>query len=211
MTRKPYVLAIAALLLMPVVVVLGGPLFNAIDPEIAARHADYERNYRLLEHAKTLTLLAMLVAVVALWFLACALVIRSKGRTLAWLVLALLGPPGLVGIALLTDRTSVSGNRYGEFLAGLRAWQRVAYEVLVYAIVSVGALEAVVLKGELSIRSEAAHRGVAIVQIVAERDASSGMWGFSEGLEMLYFAALFYLLWPVCCAAAARVIAARSR
>lgn len=94
-----------------------GALFSAIDPEIAAGHPDYERNYRLLE-----------------W-------IRQASM-------------------------------FGGFLASLGIWAL--------------ALEGVVLKGELTAVLEASRRGVPVSQILQERDASSGMMAFGEGLEVMY-------------------------
>lgn len=39
--------------------------------------------------------------------------------------------------------------------------------------------------------------GVPVATIVAEQDASSGMWAFAKGLESLYLVTLIYMLWPV--------------
>jgi VIT1/CCC1 family predicted Fe2+/Mn2+ transporter len=44
---------------------------------------------------------------------------------------------------------------------------------------------------------EAATTGTSTAQIIDQRNASSGMWAFSEGLEVLFLVILFYLLWPI--------------
>ena len=71
MFNRSYVLAIVSFLMIPAVVVLGGALINSINPEIAAGYANYERNYRLLSLAKSLSMLAGLLVVTGLWFLTC--------------------------------------------------------------------------------------------------------------------------------------------
>jgi hypothetical protein len=47
------------------------------------------------------------------------------------------------------------------------------------------------------IRHEAATTGLSTAQIMDLRDASSGMWAFAEGNEVMYLVALLYLLWPI--------------
>ena len=42
-----------------------------INPEIAAGFPNYERNYRLLSLAKTLSMLAVLLVIIGLWILTC--------------------------------------------------------------------------------------------------------------------------------------------
>ncbi len=48
MTKKQWVVAIVLLLLIPAVLMLGGMIFNLINPEIAAGHPNYVRNFHLL-------------------------------------------------------------------------------------------------------------------------------------------------------------------
>ena len=55
-----------------------------------------------------------------------------------------------------------------------------------------------VLKRDLMIMYEAATTGISTAQIIDRQNASSGMWAFSEGLEVLFLVVLFYLLWPIC-------------
>jgi hypothetical protein len=71
MFKKSYVLATASFLAIPAVSVLGPMLINSIDPEIAAGHANYEHNYRLLSLVKDLSLLAVSLVTMGLWFLTC--------------------------------------------------------------------------------------------------------------------------------------------
>jgi hypothetical protein len=71
MFKRPYVLAIVSFLMIPAVTVLGGILINSINPEMAAGHANYERNYRVLSLAKNLSMLAGLLVIMGLWFLTC--------------------------------------------------------------------------------------------------------------------------------------------
>ncbi len=67
MFKKNYLLGVASYLLIPAVVLLGGTIFGFINPELAAGHPSYERNYRLLELAKSLSLLTALLMSMALW------------------------------------------------------------------------------------------------------------------------------------------------
>ena len=66
MFKKHYILAAVSFLLIPAVAVLGAMLVNSINPEIAAGHSSYERNYRLLSLAKNLSMLALLLVVMGL-------------------------------------------------------------------------------------------------------------------------------------------------
>jgi len=62
----------------------------------------------------------------------------------------------------------------------------------------VGAYQIMVLKRDLMIMYEAATTGVSTAQIINLQNASSGMWAFSEGLEVMFLVVLCYLLWPIC-------------
>jgi hypothetical protein len=89
--------------MIPAATVLGGLLINSIDPELAAGHANYERNYQLLSMAKNLSMLALLLVIMGLWFLTCFFLIKSKKRSYGWLPLAVLGPFGLIILTMLSD------------------------------------------------------------------------------------------------------------
>ena len=78
--------------MIPAVTVLAGRLINSINPEIAAGDSNYERNYWLLSLAKHLSILAVLLVIIGLWFLTCLFLVKSKKRSFGWLPLAMLGP-----------------------------------------------------------------------------------------------------------------------
>jgi hypothetical protein len=44
-------------------------------------------------------------------------------------------------------------------------------------------------------------------RIIDSQNASSGMWAFAEGNEVMYLVILFYLLWPIVFNIAGRVAA----
>ena len=62
--KKQSVVALVLLLLIPVVLVLGGLLFSLINPEIAAGHPDYVRNFHLLHLLKISVIWATAASVV---------------------------------------------------------------------------------------------------------------------------------------------------
>jgi len=204
MFKRPYVFAILSFLMIPAVTVLAGILINSIDPEIAARTSNYERNYRLLNLAKTLSVLAVLLVIMGLWFLTCFFLVKSKQRSYGWLPLAILGPFGLIILTMLSDNAPTSGDLYQQFVEKLKIYLRVAYELGFFVVVWVGAFLTMVLKRDLMIIYEAATTGTSTAQIIDQQNASSGMWAFREGLEVLFLVVLFYLLWPICFNALAR-------
>ena len=208
MLKQHYVLALVSFLLIPAVTVSGGMLFNFINPEIAAGYANYERNYRLLDLAKSLSLLALLLANMGLWFLTCFFLVKSKHRSYGWLFLVLLGPIGFAFLTLLSDKVPASGDLYQQSMGKLNIYLRVAYELCLFAAVWVAAYQTMTLKRELMILYEAASTGISAAQIIIRQNASSGMWAFSEGLEMFYLVVFFYLMWPVCVNVAGRLIRA---
>jgi hypothetical protein len=59
------------------------------------------------------------------------------------------------------------------------------------------AYQAMVLKRNLMIMYESATTGISTAQIIDRQNASSGMWAFAEGNEVIYLVVLFYLLWPI--------------
>jgi len=197
MRKKQSVLALVLLLLIPFVLILGGRLFSLIDPEIAAGHPNYVRNYHLLSQLKISFFWASLAAVAVLWMLVCLLVIRSRKRSLLWLFLAALGPFGFAVLAMLNDRSSAEPDRYTRFVRNMKWFVRVAYELCTFVVIWVLAYEAMALKRTLMIHYEAATTGVSTAQIINLQNASSGMWAFAEGNEVMYLVVLFYLLRPV--------------
>ena len=198
MFKRSYVLAIASLLMIPAVTVLGGWLINSIDPEIAAGFPNYERNFRLLNLAKHLSILAGSLMIMLLWLLTGFYLIKSKKRSYGWLPLAMLGPFGLIILTMLGDNAPAPGDLYQQFIGKLKIYLRVAYELSFFVVVWVGAHQAMVLKRDLMIMYEATTTGMSTAQIIDQQNASSGMWAFSEGLEVFFLVVLCYLLWPIC-------------
>jgi hypothetical protein len=197
MMKKQSVVALVLLLLIPVVLVLGGALFSLINPEIAAGHPNYVRNFHLLNLLKNITIWATAAGVVVLWLLVCIQVIRSKKRSSSWLFLAALGPFGLAILAMLNDRETAETDRYTRFVRNLNGFVRVGYELCTFVIVWVLAYAGMVLKRTLMIRYEAATTGSSIAQVIDRHDASGGMWAFAEGMEVMYLVVFLYLLRPV--------------
>jgi hypothetical protein len=197
MMKKQSVLALLLLLLIPVVLMLGGMVSNLINPEIAAGHANYARNYQVLNTLKIMIFLASAACGAVLWMLACLVVIRSKKRSYLWLLMALLGPFGIAVLAMLRDRAPLETDRYARFVRNLNGYVRVGYEVCTFVIVWVLAYEAMVLQRTLMIRFEAAATGVSTAQIIQVQNASSGMWAFAEGNEVMFLVAVLYLLRPM--------------
>ena len=198
MFKRPYALAIVSFLMIPAISVLAALLINSIDPEIAAGYANYERNYRLLSLAKTVSVWAVLLVIMALWFLTCFFLVKSKQRSYGWLPLAMLGPFGLSILNMLSDKAPAPADLYQRFIGKLKNYPRIAYELGLFVVVWVGAFLTMVLKRDLMIIYEAATTGASTAQIIDRQNASSGMWAFREGLEVLFLVVLFYLLWPIC-------------
>jgi hypothetical protein len=205
--NKQWVVAVVLLLLIPVVMVLGGALFSFINPEIAAGHPNYVRNFHLLNLLKITVMWATAAAVLVLWLLVCLKVIRAKKRSASWLVLAALGPFGLAILAMLneaklhdattSDRATAETDQYTRFVRSLNGFVRAGYELCTFVIVWMLAYEAMVLKRTLMVRYEAATTGSSIAQVTDLHNASGGMWAFAEGMEVMFFVVLLYLLRPV--------------
>jgi hypothetical protein len=194
--KKQTVLAFILLLLIPVVLMLGGLLFSLINPEIAAGHPNYARNFQLLSLAKNVTMWAAASVVAVLWLLACFLVIRSKERSPLWLLFAAFGPIGFAILVTLNDKTPNEVDRHARFVRSLNIFVRVGYEVCRFVIIWLLAYQAMVLKRNLMIMYQSATTGISTAQIIDQQNASSGMWAFTEGMEVMYLVVLFYLLWP---------------
>jgi hypothetical protein len=195
--KRQQVVALFLLLLIPVVLMLRGFLFSIINPEIAAGHANYALNFHLLNRLRVALFLGSGVVALILWLLAFFLVIRSKERSPWWLLLAALGPFGLAILASLNDRVPAETDRPARFVRNLNGVQRVGYEVCRFVVIWLLAYQAMVLKRNLMILYESATTGTSTAQIIATQNASSGMWAFGEGLEVMFLVVLFYLLWPI--------------
>ncbi len=206
MVKKHYALAIVSFLLIPAITVLAGVVFSSINPEIAAGHPNYERNYRLLDLARTISFVAALLLNMGLWFLTCFFLLKSKRQSYGWLPLAVIGPCGFIVLTMLKDNVPVLGDVHYWFLRKLNIYLRIAYELCLFYFVWVVAYQSMVLKRDLMILYESATTGVSTALIINQQNASSGMWAFSEGLEVMYLVVLFYLLWPICFDRVARLL-----
>ena len=196
MIKKQSVVALVLLRLIPLVLVLCGMLFSLINPEIAAGHPNYLRNYRLLSMLKSISFSASAMGVAVLGMLVCLLVIRSKKRSHLWLFLAALGPFGFAVLAMLNDRAPAETDRHARFVGNMNGFVRVAYELCTFVFAWVLAYQAMVLGRSLMIRYGAATTGVSTAQIMNLQNASAGMWAFGEGNKVMYFVVLLYLLRP---------------
>jgi hypothetical protein len=208
MIKKQTVIALVLLLLVPLALMLGGLLFSLINPEIAAGHPNYVRNYHLLNLLQIISFCASGAVAAALWLLVCFLMIRSKQRSNWWLFLAALGPFGYAFLAMLNDRAPAETDRYARFVRKLNWLMRGGYELCAFLIVWVLAYQAMVLMRTMMIWYEAATSGTSTAQIMNIQNASSGMWAFAEGNEVMYFVVLLYLIRPVVFCIVGKVAAA---
>ena len=197
MPKRLYSLALLCYLAIPVVVIASGTVASLIDPEWAARTASYALNFKLLQFVKTGVIMAGAGLAFVLWIASCTVVLKSRDRSLGWLAFAFAGSLGFSVIAALKDRAPEPHDAYQAFIASLHTILRVALEVILFFSFWVLAYQAMVVKRELMIRLQAAVTGRSVEDIVAEQSASSGMWAFAEGMEVLYLVPLLYLLWPV--------------
>lgn len=195
--KKQTVLAVILLLLIPAVWRLEGWVFSRINPESAAGHPDYVRNYHYLSLLKHASFWVSGAIVVALWLLVCLLVIRSKARSSWWLLLAAFGPLGFAILAMLRDRAPAETDWHERFERNLNRFVRAGYQLCVFVIIWMLAYQAMVFKRDLMIRYQSATTGMSIAQIIDLQNASSGMWAFAEGNEEMYLVVLLYLIWPV--------------
>ena len=74
---------------------------------------------------------------------------------------------------------------------------RAGYEVCVFVVIWLFAYQAMIVKRNLMIMYESVTTGISSAQIIDRQNASSGMWAFAEGNEVMYLVVLFYLLWPI--------------
>lgn len=197
MIKKQSLAALALFLMIPLVVSMAGVLFSLINPEIAAGHPNYVRIYHLLHLLRLSFLWGSFLIAALLWILVCLLVIRSKQRSHWWLFLAALGPIGFAILAMLDDHTSAAPDIYTKFVRRMKWYVRVPYELCVFAIIGEIAWDLMLLKRTLMIWFQAATTGQSTAQIIDLQNASSGMWAFGEGIEVMFLAVLLYLLWPL--------------
>ena len=116
MMKKQTVVALVLLLLIPIVLRLGGLAFSLINPESAAGHPDYARNYHFLNNMKLMSLWGSFAVVAILGLLVCFFVIRSKERSFWWMLLAAFGPFGFAVLAMLRDRAPRATDQHERFV-----------------------------------------------------------------------------------------------
>ncbi|MBS1805078.1 MAG: hypothetical protein JST28_17090 [Acidobacteria bacterium] len=209
MIKKQLLLALLLLLLIPAVMLAGGLLFSLINPEIAAGHPNYTRNWHLLSQLKGLIMFGMFATVLALYLLGSFLVIRSKSQSSLWLLLAALGPLGFAILSVLNDRAPSESDRYSRFLCSMKWYLRISYELLCLYLVWELSWQIMILKRNLTIRYESITTGVSTAQIIATQNASSGMWAFGESLQVMFFIIILYLLRPILFNLIARLVSSK--
>jgi hypothetical protein len=197
MIKKQWVVAFVLFLLIPLEMKVGGVLFSRINPESAAGHPNYAQNYHRLSQLQHMVLWGSEAAVLVLWLLVCFLVIRSKKRSPLWLFLAALGPFGFAVLAMLNDQAPAETDLHARFVRNLNWFVRVGYGLCIFVLAWVLAEQGMVFKRNLMIRHQAAITGMSVAQMIDQQNASSGMWAFAEGNEVMYLVILFYLLWPI--------------
>jgi len=203
--------ALGLYLLIPAAMIGGAALAHLIDPEMARHSADYVRNYRLLELVQQVALMATAGLTLVLWVGTCYLTLKSRQRSLFWLLLAVAGPLGFIVIAMLEDRAPARDDRYQRFVAGLKMYWRAPLEIAVFFSSWFLAFSGVALKGELLIRYESFTTGTPVATIIDRQNASSGMVAFGEALEACYLVVLIYLLWPIVFNLVGRIFRAAQR
>jgi hypothetical protein len=104
----------------------------------------------------------------------------------------MLGPFGLIILAMLSDNEPAAGDLYQQFVGKLKIYLRVAYELSFFVVVWVGAYQTMIVKRDLMIIYEAANTGTSTAQIINQQNTSSGMWAFGESLEVVFLVVLFY-------------------
>jgi hypothetical protein len=210
MTKKQWLVALVLFLLIPLELKLEGVLFSLINPERAAGHPNYAQNYHRLSQLTHMVLWGSEAAVAILWLLVCLFVIRSKKRSALWLFMAALGPIGFAVLAMLDDHAPAPADSYARFVRNLHWLVRAGYELSIFVLAWVLAYQGMVFKRNLMIQHQAAITGMSVAQIIDQQNASSGMWAFAEGNEVIYLVILFYLLWPIVFNLVGRVAATAS-
>ena len=208
--KKQSLAALIALLLIPLFTMLGGVFLSLINPESAAGHPDYVRNFHMLTRLRLTLFFASLAVAVLLWIVACFLVIRSKKQSYLWMSLTIFGPFGFAVLASLNDRAPAENDRYSRFLRNLSPYVRVAYELFCFGLIWVLAFQAMLVHRALMIGFEALSSGASTNQIMNIQNASSGMWAFGGGMEVMYLVALFYMLRPLAFSIVGKMVPTRS-
>ena len=195
--KKTYLLAVACYLAIPFVVVGGGFVAVLINPEWALHTAHYSRNFHLLSALKGALFFGGVGLGVILWFLMCWCLVKSKERPMGWVAFGLLGPFGIPVMAALRDAAPVAGDAWQRLIQrGSRA-VRIAFDVAFFFAAWTVSCGAIVFLRNVLITLESMRTGAPVAQIVAQQNASGGMYAFVEGNESMFLVTLIYLLWPI--------------
>jgi hypothetical protein len=205
MPKRLYALAIACYLAIPLVIIAGAGVFRLVDPEVARVGTNYVRDYWLLEKARTGALMAAWGLALVLWISTCYMVLKSRQRSLWWLLLSAAGPLGFGVIAVLSDRSPAPNDLYQQVIRKLKLYWRVPVEIALFVSVWCVSYEFIVFKRDLMIRYESFSTGTPVQTIIDRQNESSGMWAAAEGMEQFYLVVLIYLLWPILFNLAARL------
>lgn len=197
MGKSRYLLALMSYLAIPVVGIAAGVVYSLIDPEWAVGTNNYERNFHLLQWVRGGVMLAGAGLACLLWLACCYFVITSRQRSPGWLLLAAAGPFGFAVIAALEDAAPTPADLYQRFMQRLKIYWRVPLEVALFVAIWTVAYELMVVKRDLMIHYQSFMTRIPVEVIIAEQDASSGMYAFGEGLQVMYLVILIYLLWPI--------------
>src|SRR4051812_5450481 len=145
MLKRPYTLAIVSFLAIPGIFVPAMMLTTPIDPEIALRTSNYERNFQIVSLVKQLCMLAISLVAMGLWLLACFLLIQSKKQSYLWLPVAGLGPFGLIILSTLGDNDPEPEDFYRQFVGKLKIYLRVGYELIFFVVAWLAAFQTMIL------------------------------------------------------------------
>ncbi len=195
--KKSYLLAVLCFLAIPFVFVGGGFAAVLINPEWAIHTAHYARNFHLLSALKLTLLWGGFGLSGLLWLLMCYLLIRSKERSRAWLLVAPLGPLGLAALAGLRDLAPAEGDAWQHMFHRMGHAARWTWGFAFFFGASTVGYAAMVLLRNLLILAESVSTGASVAQIVAQQNASSGMYAFTEGNEVICIVSVLYLFWPL--------------
>ena len=195
--KRSYLLAIVCYLAIPIVIIAGGALHELIDPEWARGSVDYVRNYRLLDMLAQGASMAAGALALVLWLATCFFVLKTRERSTGWLLLAVAGPLGFTFIATLRDRAPAPDDLYQQIVPRLKLHWRIPLEIAAFLCIWTFAFLGMTAAREAMIQLASFRTGTPVETIVATQDASSGMYAFAEGLQVLYLVPLLYLLWPV--------------
>jgi hypothetical protein len=196
-SKRQQLQALACFAAVPAVAMAHGVVFRLLDPELARGHADYARNFRLIEMARTGVSLGTAGILLVLWIATCYLVLKGKGRSPGWITFAFGGPLGFSVIAALEDLAPAPGDLYERWNARLKMGARLALGIALFLLAWNVAFEGMVLIHDLMVAYESHATGTPVATILAQQDAESGMRAFGEGMEVMYLVVLFYLVWPI--------------